>query len=282
MAEISTRSGANDAQISPENYAFLQDRIYRESGIVLDHTKQYLMEARLMPIVREEKLKTINDLCARLRRANDFSLGRTVVEAMTTNETFFFRDTPVFDRLRDSVFPAILERRKASRCINIWSAAASTGQEAYSLAILLSELGLVDWKIRILGTDLNNRVLERARNGSYIQLEVNRGLSAKYLVKYFDRVGLEWKVKEELRRVVEFQRFDLRNSMNGFGPFDLVLCRNVLIYFDSKTKRQILMGIRSVLNTGSILILGSAETTLGLDDKFARRADGSTVFYEAI
>lgn len=282
MAEISTTNAENDAKISAENYAFLQDRIYRESGIVLDHTKQYLMEARLMPIVREEKLNTINDLCARLRRANGFSLGRTVVEAMTTNETFFFRDTPVFDRLRDSVLPAIVEKRKVSRCINIWSAAASTGQEAYSLAILLSELGLVDWKIRILGTDLNNRVLERARNGSYIQLEVNRGLSAKYLVKYFDRVGLEWKVKAELGRIVEFQSFDLRRSMNGFGSFDLVLCRNVLIYFDGKTKRQILTEIRSVLNTGSMLILGSAETTLGLDDKYARRADGPTVFYEAI
>jgi chemotaxis protein methyltransferase CheR len=148
--------------------------------------------------------------------------------------------------------------------------------------MLLSEMGLAGWKIKILGTDLNNRVLERARKGSYIQLEANRGLAAKYLAKYFERVGLEWKVKEELRRMVEFRAFDLRQSMKGMGPFDLVLCRNVLIYFDTKTKKQILTGVRSVLDTAATLILGSAETALGLEDKFVRRALGPTVFYEAI
>ncbi len=282
MAEISIRTEAQDAQISAENYAFLQDRIYRDSGIVLDQTKQYLIEARLMPIVREEKLGSLNNLCIRLRRTESTLLSRQVVEAMTTNETLFFRDAPVFDRLRDSVLPALVEKRKASRTLNIWSAAASSGQEAYSLAILLSEMGLGDWKIRIVGTDLNNQILEKARNGSYIQLEVNRGLPAKYLVKYFERTGLEWRVKPELRRMMEFRNFDLRQSMRGLGAFDLVLCRNVLIYFDVKTKKQILSDIRSVLNPGATLILGSAETTLGLDDKYARRPLGSTIFYEAI
>lgn len=283
MAEILTKSSVQDAQISPENYAFLQDRIYRDSGIVLDQTKQYLIEARLMPIVREEKLSTLNDLCVRLKRLDNTTLlGRQVVEAMTTNETLFFRDVPVFDRLRDSVLPVLMEKRKVTRSINIWSAAASSGQEAYSLAIMLSELGLGSWKVKIFGTDLNNQILEKAQNGKYIQIEVNRGLPAKYLVKYFERAGLEWKVKPELRRMVEFKAFDLRKSMKGFGPFDLVLCRNVLIYFDGKTKKQILSEIRSVMNPGATLILGSAETTLGLDEKYARRAMGATVFYEAI
>jgi chemotaxis protein methyltransferase CheR len=282
MTEISTRVGTRGASISQENYAFLQGRIYRDSGIVLDQTKEYLMEARLMPIVREEKLGSLDDLCSRLRRAENALLNRQVVEAMTTNETMFFRDMPVFDRIRNSVFPALMEKRKASRSITVWSAAASSGQEAYSLAILLSEMGFAGWKIRILGTDLNNQVLERARKGSYIQLEANRGLAAKYLAKYFERDGLEWKVKEELRRMVEFKAFDLRQSMKGMGPFDLVLCRNVLIYFDVKTKKQILTEVRSALDTGATLILGSAETALGLEDKYVRRALGPTIFYEAI
>src|SRR3954447_15107209 len=247
ITETSTTAGLRQPSISQENYAFLQARIYRDSGIVLDHTKQYLMEARLMPIVREEKLATLNDLCTRLRNAENTSLNRQVVEAMTTNETMFFRDMPVFDRLRDMVFPALIEKRKALRSLTIWSAAASSGQEAYSLAVLLNEMGLAGWRVRILGTDLNNQVLEKARNGSYIQLEANRGLAAKYLAKYFHRDGLEWKVNEELRRMVEFKAFDLRHSMKGMGPFDLVLCRNVLIYFDPKTKKQILTEIRSVL-----------------------------------
>lgn len=249
---------------------------------MLDQTKQYLIEARLMPIVREEKLGTLNDLCLRLQRSENTVLNRQVVEAMTTNETMFFRDVTVFERLKADVLPGIVEKRKASRTLNIWSAAASTGQEAYSLAMLLTEMGLAGWKIRILGTDLNSQVLDRARSGSYIQLEANRGLAAKYLIKYFERVGLEWKVKPELRRMVEFKEFDLRKSMAGLGSFDLVLCRNVLIYFDANTKKQILTGIRSVLNTGGTLILGSAETALGLDDKFSRRAQGASVFYEAI
>jgi chemotaxis protein methyltransferase CheR len=280
--ETKTKLGSAETSLSQENYAFLQSRIYRDSGIVLDNTKLYLMEARLMPIVREEKLSSLDELCVRLRRAGSNALNQQVVEAMTTNETMFFRDMPVFDRLRDSVIPALVEKRKVSRTITIWSAAASTGQEAYSLAILLCEMGLSTWKIKIVGTDLNSQVLDRARKGSYIQIEANRGIAAKHLIKYFERAGLEWRVKEDLRRMVEFKVFDLRQSFKGMGPFDLVLCRNVLIYFDAKTKKQILGEIRAVLHTGSTLILGSAETALGLEDKFVRRAVGSTVFYEAI
>ena len=280
--ETNTINAAQSAQISSENYAFLQNRIYADSGIVLDETKHYLIESRLLPIVKKEKLGTLDDLCSRLRHNDNSSLRRQVVEAMTTNETLFFRDVPVFDALRDKILPTLIEKRSSSRTISIWSAAASSGQEAYSLAILLVEMGLAGWNIRIFGTDLNSQILEQARAGRYIQLEVNRGLPAKYLVKYFQRVGLEWQVKDNLRRMVEFQTFDLRQSMRGLGPFDLVLCRNVLIYFDVKTKKQILGEIRGVLNGQGLLLLGSAETTLNLDDRFARKVIGQSIFYEAL
>jgi chemotaxis protein methyltransferase CheR len=280
--EMNTKPGNQPSTITSENYAFLQNRVYRDSGIVLDNTKQYLMEARLMPIVRDKKMAGLDELCASLRRAQDPALSRQVVEAMTTNETMFFRDVPMFDRLRENLLPALAEKRMASRTLYLWSAAASTGQEAYSLAILLAEMGLVGWKLKILGTDLNTQVLDRARKGSYLQLEANRGLPAKYLTKYFERVGLQWKVKDELRAMVEFKTFDLRQSMKGMGPFDLVLCRNVLIYFDAKTKKQILNEVRSAMTPGATLILGSAETALGLEDRYGRRALGSAVTYEAI
>ena len=281
IGETSTKNTAQPTQISPGNYAYLQERIYTDSGIVLDETKHYLIEARLLPIVKKEKLGTLDDLCARLRASGNAPLRQQVVQAMTTNETLFFRDVPVFDILRDKVLPGLVENRRSSRTLHIWSAAASSGQEAYSLAILLLEMGLVGWNIRIFGTDLNAQILEHARAGRYIQIEVNRGLPAKYLVKYFERTGLDWQVKDDVRRMVEFRTFDLRQSMRGFGPFDLVLCRNVLIYFDVKTKKQILGQIRGVLNTQGLLLLGSAETTLNLDDRFARRVFGQSVFYEA-
>lgn len=265
-------------QISPENYNFLQGEIYRESGIVLDETKTYLVESRLLPIVKKERLGTLNDLCA-LLKADCNGLRRQVVEAMTTNETLFFRDSTVFDALHKSILPALIERRRTNRTLSIWSAAASSGQEAYSLAIMLLEMGLGDWNIRIVGTDLNTQILDRARSGRYMQIEVNRGLPAKYLVKYFQRTGLEWQLKEEVRRMVEFRTFDLRQSMRGLGPFDLIFCRNVLIYFDTDTKKKILGEIYRVLPSDGALVLGSAETTINLDARFVRKTFDQATFY---
>jgi chemotaxis protein methyltransferase CheR len=282
LAETSIKTTPQPASITPENYVYLQNRIYADSGIVLDDTKQYLIESRLLPIVQKEKLQTLDELCARLRASENGPLRRQVVEAMTTNETLFFRDIVVFDSLREKVLPELIDSRRSSRTLAIWSAAASSGQEAYSLAILLVEMGLAGWNIQIFGTDLNSQILEQARSGRYIQLEVNRGLPAKHLVKYFQRVGLEWQIKDELRRMVQFQTFDLRQSMRGLGPFDLILCRNVLIYFDVKTKKQILGEMRGVLNPQGLLLLGSAETTLNLDDRFQRRAFGHAIFYEVL
>jgi len=268
------------AKITPENYTFLQSRIYNDSGIVLDETKHYLIESRLLPIVRRENLGTLNDLCALLRATQSTPLHRQIVEALTTNETLFFRDLAVFDALRDHVLPEVVARQRTARRIDFWSAASSSGQEAYSLAMLLLEAGLGTWTIRIVGTDLNQQMVDRAQSGLYTQLEVNRGLPAKYLVKYFQRKGLEWQAKEELRRMVHFQTFDLRQSMRSLGLFDLVFCRNVLIYFDVPTKKRILGEIRNILNRNGLLLLGAAETTLNLDDRFARRVIGQATFYE--
>jgi chemotaxis protein methyltransferase CheR len=268
-------------EITFQNYAFLQEHIYRESGIVLDEGKHYLLEARLSPIVARRHIGTLNDLCALLRTSRDGPLAREVVEAVTTNETLFFRDIQLWDGLQTVLIPELVERYAATRILRCWSAAASSGQEAYSLAMLLLEMGLRDWCIQIAGTDLNQQILERARSGVYSQLEVNRGLPARYLIKYFVRHGLAWELKEEVRRMVRFVQADLRNVPATFGPFDLVLCRNVLIYFDVATRQRILQRIRGVLPYGGYLVLGSAETTLNVDESFVPRGIGRTTVYAA-
>jgi len=273
-------TGTIDAgEISRENYGFLQQYVYRTSGIVLDENKHYLLEARLVPIVRKENLKTINDLCALIRATSGGRVSQEVVEAMTTNETLFFRDAIPFKVLRNSLLPPLTEARSKSRKLTFWSAASSSGQEAYSLAMMLCEMGLQDWNIEIKGTDLNERMVERARLGSYAQIEVNRGLPATHLVKYFDRHDLEWRVKEGLRRMVRFERFDLRQPMRQMGPFDFVLCRNVLIYFDVETKKRILSEIEKTMAPGGHLLLGAAETTMSLSDAFERDAFEGVSFY---
>jgi chemotaxis protein methyltransferase CheR len=266
-------------EIHPDNYKFLQEYIYKESGIVIERDKHYLLEARLLPVAKKRELHSINDLCGLLRATAGAELRQQVVEAMTTHETLFYRDPGQFEALRKVVLPPLLELRKTSRRLTIWSAAASSGQEAYSLAMLLLEMGLKDWNISILGTDLSEQILGRAREGRFSQLEVNRGLPVTHLVKYFTRQGLDWQLKEEVRRMVSFRTFDLRKSMRTLGPFDIVFCRNVLIYFDQNTKRQILDEIRGTLQSGGYLLLGGAETTLCLAEKFERiQAHGSVLY----
>ena len=282
LTQENIKSAASPAaEISRENYAFLQQQVYKESGIVLDETKSYLFESRLIPIVRKQGLTNLNDLCALLRANTSAPIRQQVVEAMTTNETLFFRDAAVFDSLQSTILPQLIEQRKGVKKLSFWSAASSTGQEAYSLAMMLLEMGLQDWRISIVGTDLNEQILERARGGRFLQIEVNRGLPAKYLVKYFTRAGLEWEIKDEVRKMVRFERFDLRQSMSAFGPFDLVFCRNVLIYFDLETKRKILREMRGTLYSQALLLLGSAETTLNVDDQYIRKMLGTATFYQA-
>ncbi len=268
------------AAITADNYAYLQQYIYRESGIVLEAGKQYLLDARLTPIVKDAQVSTINDLCALLRATQSGTLKRSVVEAITIHETLFFRDTAAFEALKSSILPHLKTLRESSRRLRIWSAAASSGQEAYSIAMMLLELGLGSWQVDILGTDLSHQILTRAREGRYAQIEISRGLPAAYLVKYFKRHGLEWEVSDQVRRMVRFEQLDLRQVPRLFGPFDLALCRNVLIYFDLETKRKIVQSIRATMIAGGILMLGSAETLLNLDAGLTRKIAGTAAYYE--
>jgi chemotaxis protein methyltransferase CheR len=266
--------------ITPENYRYLQEYVYRESGIVLEDDKHYLLQARLMPILKREHLAGLDEICARLRGGQP-DLRVQVVEAMTTNETLFFRDPAQYEALKHTVIPELIKQREFSRRLMFWSAAASSGQEAYSLAIMLLEMGLVSqgWMIQIVGTDLSGHVLERARQGRFLQIEVNRGLPAPYLVKYFTRQGLEWQLKDQIRSMVRFEKFDLRQSAAALGTFDVIFCRNVLIYFDVPTKKKILGGLRSVLRDDGCLLLGGAEAILDLDGSFGRQVVGQATVY---
>lgn len=267
--------------IAPETYRFIQEYVYKASGIVIDGDKEYLLEARLMPIVNRRKLGTISDLCNLLRGVSDEPLRQQVVDAMTTNETFFFRDLGQYEALRTVILPELVKQRQDTRRLSFWSAASSSGQEAYSLCMMLQEMGLGDWNLRVLGTDLSTQMLERARAAKFMQIEVNRGLPVSHLIKYFTRAGLEWQLKDEIRRMVEFRSFDLRQSMASLGPFDVVFCRNVLIYFDVPSKKKILKEIQGTLFRGGCLLLGGSETTLSLNSELKPRTVGQTVVYQA-
>jgi chemotaxis protein methyltransferase CheR len=274
-------SQAYITEIFPDNYRFLQEQIYSRVGIVLEDDKHYLFQSRLAPIVKQLRLGSINDLCALLHARCDPELGQEVAEAMTTNETYFFREPAQYDALRTILLPRLIEERRETRKLRFWSAASSTGQEAYSLAMLLLEAGLGAWNIDILGTDFCSKVVERAQSGIYQQIEVNRGLPAALLVKRFHRSGLSWQVDEAVRRMAHFETFDLRKSMHNFGPFDMVFCRNVMIYFDEKTKRDIMKELHSTLFRGGWLLLGGTETALGCDEWFDRKTVGKTTVYVA-
>ena len=274
------QSAEQKSGLTEQNYLFLKEQLYRESGIVLDNHKHYLLESRLTPLLKRQGLSTLNELCTVLQRDPRHALHREVVEAMTTNETMFFRDMALWEELKGLILPELIEYRKQTRRLRFWSAAASSGQEAHTLAITLMEMGFADWDVQILGTDLSQQMVERARTGRYSQLEVNRGLPATLLIKYFGRDGLQWCVRDDVRRWTRFQQLDLRQRLNAYGPFDIVFCRNVLIYFDVATKRKILAEIRQTLFPGGYLVLGSAETTLNVDDSFKRRPQVRASFYQ--
>jgi chemotaxis protein methyltransferase CheR len=268
-------------EILPENYRFLQEHIRSHVGIVLEDNKHYLFESRLGPIVKQHGLGSINDLVALLRAKRNNDIAAQVVEAMTTNETYFFRDPGQYDAIRTVLLPRLKEEHRDTKKLRFWSAASSTGQEAYTLAILLLESGFADWNIQIFGTDFSAKVVERARTGTYQQIEVNRGLPASLLVKYFRRSGLDWQINEAARKMMKFETIDLRKSMRTLGPFDLVFCRNVMIYFDNPTKQSILNEIHSTLFRGGWLLLGGAETASCPEDKFARQTVGNVTIYSA-
>ncbi|MBV1859929.1 MAG: protein-glutamate O-methyltransferase CheR [Nannocystaceae bacterium] len=263
---------------------FVRKFIYERSAIVIGPDKDYLVESRLLPIARKRDLDGVDGIVKLLQSRRGGPLEGEVVEAITTNETYFFRDQHPFDTLKGTVLPEMVERRASSRKLRIWCGAASTGQEPYSILMTIFE-GLPDpgqWDIDFVATDINETVLEQCRAGRYKQHEVNRGLPASLLLKYFDRSGMEWVVQERLRKAVTFRTLNLADGWPFLGKFDIIFLRNVLIYFDVKMKASILERARGVLAEDGALFLGGAETTLNLDRKYESVRDGRGVFYRKV
>lgn len=261
-----------DTQLMDTSFNYVRNFVRAEAGIVIDPGKEYLVESRLAPLIRSEGLPSMDALVQVLRGGSRTELHRRVVDAMTTNETTFFRDIEPFEYLRTQVLPKLIQTRRVGKRLSIWYAASSTGQEPYSMSILLREHfpELHDWKIEQIATDISRKALERAREGRYSQLEVNRGMPAKLLLKYFDKKGLEWQLRDPIRNMVSFQELNLNGPWPRLGPFDIVFIRNVMIYFDVAAKKQILGRIHDLLRPDGHLFLGAAETTLNLDDRFIR------------
>jgi chemotaxis protein methyltransferase CheR len=256
--------------IAANDYEFLRQLLLKRSGLALSGDKQYLLNGRLAPIMRDHGLASMAELVLRLRGANNEKLERSLVEAMTTNESFFFRDKTPFENFTSVMLPKFLATRAPGKPIRIWCAAASTGQEPYSLAILIKENAakLAGWRIEIVGTDLSQEVLDRAASGIYTQFEVQRGLSIQHLMKHFAKVGDGWQISADIRAMVQFRQLNLLNPFHHLGAFDIIFCRNVLIYFDAPTKSEVMMRLAKVLAADGFLVLGGAETVVGLTDAF--------------
>lgn len=257
--------------MTPEDFDLFAVLVKQRSGLILTREKAYLLESRLLPVARKYNLKSLEDMAHAIRTSRSEAMMTDVTEAMTTNETFFFRDTKPFDLFRKALLPALLTSRAARRHIRIWSSAASSGQEAYSLAMICCEEAakLQGWKIDIIGTDLSHEVVERAKTGIYSQFEVQRGLPVTLLVKYFQQLTTDkWQIKDNIRQMVQFREGNLLQDFGPIGTFDIIYCRNVLIYFDAPTKGRVLEAMSKVLAPDGTLILGGAETVLGISDKF--------------
>jgi chemotaxis protein methyltransferase CheR len=239
------------------------------SGLAIGPDKVYLLETRLAAIVRREKLIDLNGLAIRLRAAGTDALAREVVEAMTTNETFFFRDETPFRHFRSHALPRLLTSRPPSKVLRIWSAAASSGQEAYSLAMIVADTALQGRKVEIVGTDICSEQLQRAREGLYTQFEVQRGLPVQMLMRHFRKSDAQWRISDAIRSMAQFREFNILSDLRRLGYFDIVFCRNVLIYFDQPTKSRVLENIAAQLPADGLLYLGGAETVFGITGRFA-------------
>jgi chemotaxis protein methyltransferase CheR len=256
--------------MTPLDYDYFRKLLRERSGLVLSADKQYLVESRLLPLARRGGMSGLSELVQKLKGPNAEAQIVEVVEAMTTNESFFFRDKIPFENFRDIILPALMTARSAQRRLRIWCAAAATGQEPYSLAMTLKEMAktVAGWRIEILATDLSNEVLEKAKAGIYSQFEVQRGLPIQLLVKYFTQVGETWQIAPDIRAMVQFRPLNLLHDFAHLGTFDVVFCRNVLIYFDQDTKINVLDRIARLVDRDGYLILGAAETVVGLTDSF--------------
>lgn len=253
------------------DFTYLATLLKERSGLIVTPDKQYLFDTRLGPIAREHKLKDVDTLIGAMRQSRNEILIGAVVDAMTTNETSFFRDRHPFDAMRQIILPALIRARAQQKHIRIWSAASSTGQEAYSLAIMIAENFpmLAGWKVEIVGTDISPTALARANGATFSTFEVQRGLPIQMLVKHFSQEGDRWTLKPELRKRVTFQHFNLLGDLSPLGGFDVIFCRNVLIYFDIATKARVLDAMSRRLATDGALVLGGSESVFGICPKFA-------------
>jgi chemotaxis protein methyltransferase CheR len=264
-----------------DDFNLFQSLLKQRSGLVLTMDKAYLLESRLMPVARKWHFKGIEELAASVRAKREERLLRDITEAMTTNESSFFRDSKPFDQFRQFVLPGLLNGRASQKRIRVWSAACSSGQEAYSLAMVLQEekAKLAGWTIEIVGTDISTEMLDKAKAGQYTQFEVQRGLPINHLVKYFRQMGDKWEISPEIRRMVSFKEWNLLKDLSPLGQFDVVFCRNVLIYFDQPTKTLVLESIAKLMPQDGVLYLGGAETVLGITDKF-KPVEGQRGIYQ--
>jgi chemotaxis protein methyltransferase CheR len=261
--------------VTPHDYDFLRKCLKQRSGLVLSADQQYLVESRLLPVARRAGLAGLGELVGALKRGHDDALVTAVVEAMATNESYFFRDKLPFEHFRSMIMPALIAARRIKQCVRIWCAAASTGQEPYSLAMCLAEMerDLAGWRIEMLATDLSNEVLEKARQGLFSQFEVQRGLPIRLLLKHFSQLGELWQIAPDIRAMVQYRQLNLLSDFSGLGKFDLIFCRNVLIYFDQDTKIDVLNRLARVIASDGYLVLGAAETVPGLTDSFKAVGD---------
>jgi chemotaxis protein methyltransferase CheR len=265
--------------VTPLDYEYLRKFLKDRSGLDLSSDKQYLVESRLIPLARKIGLAGIDELVGQIKGGSEPTAAE-VVEAMTTNETFFFRDKLPFDHLRDAIMPELLQTRAARRSLRIWCAASSTGQEPYSIAMCLKEMGpqLSGWRIEIVATDLSQSVLEKSRAGIYSQFEVQRGLPIQMLVKYFKQTGELWQINADIRAMAQFRQLNLLQNFSQLGTFDVVFCRNVLIYFDQETKVDVFRRLAKVMEPDGFLALGAAETVVGLTDAFKPHAEKRGIY----
>jgi chemotaxis protein methyltransferase CheR len=260
--------------VTPLEYEFLRKLLKERSGLDLSADKQYLLESRLIPLARKAGVPGLPELVQKLRGGAE-PLIADVVEAMTTNETFFFRDKVPFDHFKGTIMPAMLQARAGRRSLRIWCAASSTGQEPYSIAMCLKELGaaLTGWRVEIIATDLSQGVLEKSRAGLFSQFEVQRGLPIQLLVKHFTQTGELWQLNADIRAMVQFRQLNLLQDFSNLGVFDIIFCRNVLIYFDQNTKTNVFGRLAKVIEPDGFLMLGAAETVVGLTEAFKPYSD---------
>ncbi|RSM38537.1 chemotaxis protein CheR [Actinoplanes sp. ATCC 53533] len=266
--------------LSAADFTFVSALVRREAAIVLAPGKEYLVEARLIPVARQVGAASVGEFLANLQRRPNPADQRRIIDALTTNETSWFRDREPFSALVDVVLPELVRSRGTNRNLRLWSAASSSGQEAYSLAITLQENLPSGWAYEIMGSDISTEMIKRAEAAEYSQVEVNRGLPATQLVQYFERAGAHWRITPALRRNVSFKLMNLTAPLPSMPPFDVIFLRNVLIYFDVATKKAVLRNVARLLRPDGWLFLGAAETTIGIDDNYERVAAGRTSAYK--